>query len=187
VDDERRLLRLCQQGDEAALAELIRRYQERVYRLAWRVLGDATLAEEAAAATFVKVWAKCGSWRDEAAVGTWVYRLAIRTALDVRRAQHRWWRRFTGFPAAALADPREDAAQSAAEHDERQALARRLERALVELSHQDRALVHLYYFEQRSLAELEVILGVARATLKTRLARARQRLRTLLEGYDVFS
>jgi RNA polymerase sigma-70 factor (ECF subfamily) len=57
----------------------------------------------------------------------------------------------------------------------------RVQRALNVLSPSDRALVHLYYWEQQSLAELEAVLGVPKANLKMRLARARQKLRELLE------
>ncbi len=53
--------------------------------------------------------------------------------------------------------------------------------ALAELSDSDRALIHLYYFEQRGLAEIAQIMETPRETLKTRLARARGRLRKLLE------
>ena len=69
-----------------------------------------------------------------------------------------------------------------AEHHERS--ARRVQEGLARLSAEDRALVHLYYFEEQSLAEIAAILGVARETLKMRLARARQRLRDLLQDPD---
>ena len=58
--------------------------------------------------------------------------------------------------------------------------ARRVQEAFGRLSETDRALAHLYYFEQRGLAEIAVILGTTRDALKMRLARARQRLRDLL-------
>jgi RNA polymerase sigma-70 factor (ECF subfamily) len=180
-DDDRRLLRLCQQGDEAALSELVRRYQERVFRLAWRMLGDASLADEAAALTFVKLWTKCGSWRGESAVSTWLYRLAVRATLDVRRGQRRWWRRFVSEPPQSAADPLADAAVEVADRDEQAAAVRRIGQALSELSEADRALVHLYYFEQRGLAEIAGILGASADALKMRLARARKRLRLILE------
>ncbi len=179
-DDDRRLLRLCQQGDEAALSELVRRYQAPVFRLSWRMLGDASLAEEAASRTFVKLWTKCGGWRGESAVSTWLYRLAVRASLDVQRGQRRWWRRFVSALPESVADPQADVAGAAAERDERAAVARRLRQALDELPEADRALVHLYYFEQRGLAEIAEILDSSADALKMRLARARKRLRLIL-------
>jgi RNA polymerase sigma-70 factor (ECF subfamily) len=152
------------------------------------MLGDESLAEEAAAQTFVKLWSRCGTWRGESAVGTWLYRLAVRTALDVRRGQRRWWRRFVAAPAETWPDPAGDVASAAADRDQQAAMARRLRQALAELTETDRALVHLYYFEQRDLAEIAHILGSSADALKTRLARARKRLRVILEpglsGHD---
>jgi RNA polymerase sigma-70 factor (ECF subfamily) len=145
------------------------------------MLGDTSLAEDAAAATFVKLWTRCGSWRGESAVSTWLYRLAVRTALDVQRSQRRWWRRFVSAPAERLPDPRADVAGQAADLDEQAALARKLGRALGELTEPDRALVHLYYFEQRGLAEIAEILDCSADALKMRLARARKRLRRILD------
>jgi RNA polymerase sigma-70 factor (ECF subfamily) len=62
--------------------------------------------------------------------------------------------------------------------------ARRIQEALGQLSDTDRALAHLYYFEQRSLAEIAAILGSTRDAIKMRLARTRRRLRDLLRDCD---
>ena len=74
----------------SALTELVRRLEDRVYRLAYRVVGDAALAEEATVAAFYKVWTKAGQWRGDANADTWIYRVAVRTVLDLRRGRRRW-------------------------------------------------------------------------------------------------
>jgi RNA polymerase sigma-70 factor (ECF subfamily) len=178
------LLKHCQAGDEAALARLVRRYEERVFRLAYRVTGDAALAEEAAVETFARLWAKAGQWRGASRAGTWIYQVALRIALDRRRSRRRWWRLWGAPVPAAAPDPRPDPAESAAVADDRARLERALTDALEQLPGADRALVHLYYFEQLGLAEIAEVLGASRDALKMRLARARQRLRGLLKGYD---
>ena len=66
TEEADQLLRRCQQGDESALDELVRLFQERVYQLAHRALGDAALAQEATADAFLKVWNKAGQWRGQA-------------------------------------------------------------------------------------------------------------------------
>ena len=81
--DADELLRRCQRGDEAALTDLVRLFEGRIFRLAYRVTGDAARAEEATADALAKVWAKCGQWRGDSAAGTWVYRVALR--VDPRR------------------------------------------------------------------------------------------------------
>jgi RNA polymerase sigma-70 factor (ECF subfamily) len=178
------LLRRCQQGDEAALAELVRLYQDRLFQLAYRALGDASLAQEAAADALLKVWSKAGQWRGDAAANTWIYQVAVRTVLDARRRRRRWSERWSGALPEAVADGRPEPAEQLARGEHERAREQRLHEALRQLSEEDRVLLHLYYFEDRGLPEIEAILGVGRATLKTRLARARQRLRAQLEDDD---
>lgn len=104
-DGVNELLRRCQQGEETALDGLVRLDQQRIFHLACRVLGDAALAEEATAQTLVKIWSRCGQWRGQSAAGTWVYRIAVRTVLDVQRSQNRWWRHWSRPGPAEVHDP----------------------------------------------------------------------------------
>lgn len=184
MDDADELLRRCQRGEEAALGAIVRLFQERIFRLACRVLGDHAQAEEAVADAFTKVWGRAGQWRGEAAAATWIYQVAYRTILDSRKRQRRWWQLWGPPPDEEVRDPQPGPAERISEAECRQHAARRIERALGELSREDRALVHLYYFEERGLAEIAVILGVGRPALKMRLARARQKLREMLKDFD---
>lgn len=174
------LLRRCQRGDDEALSELVRRYHQRIFRLAHRVVSDEALAEEAAAATLVKIWSKVRQWRGQSSAEAWIDRITIRTVLDVRRSQWRWWRRRTGLSPATKVDPRPGPMEAVLESEARQIDAQRVQRAVSALGEEDRVLVHLYYFEEKHLADIAAALGVSRETVKTRLARARHRLRTLL-------
>lgn len=178
--DSDQLLRRCQQGDETALTELVREYQERIYSLALRVLNDPALAEDATAQALFKVWNHASQWHAKSSAGTWIYRLAVRTILDVQRGQRRWWRRWaarwTGTAVDRNVGPAEQLAGSERDTQVRQALE--------QLSEADRALVHLHYFEHKSLAEIEPILNASRDALKMRLARARQKLKAILESAD---
>jgi RNA polymerase sigma-70 factor (ECF subfamily) len=179
-DDE--LLRRCQRGDETALNALLRRYQDRIFRLACRVITDRALASEATAQSLVKIWGRCGQWRGQSAAGTWIYRIAVRTVLDVQRSQSRWWRRWSRPITAEVRDLRPGPEEESSCREESRRREQRVQRALQQLSYNDRVLVHLYYFESQTLGEIEAILGVPKANLKMRLARARTRLRSLLEG-----
>lgn len=184
VDDSDQLLRRCQQGDESALSELVRSYQDRIYGLALRVLNDAALAEEATAHALFKIWNNARQWQGKSSAGTWIYRLAVRTILDVQRGQRRWWRRWAVRWSGTVADRRPGPAEQFAHDDRRTAQEKQVRDALQQLPEVDRALVHLHYFEGRSLAEIEPILNASRAALKMRLARARQKLRAILESPD---
>lgn len=183
LDDADELLRRCQRGDKTALAGIVRLYEERIFRLAHRVVGDAALAEEATVEALAKIWIKAGQWRGEASAGTWIYQVALRTVLDFRRSWRRRWRLWLSMPADH-ADLGPGPEQKAIDAESRSLAARRIQEALGQLSPKDRALTHLYYFEQRSLAEIAVILDTTRDALKMRLARARRELRDLLQDCD---
>jgi RNA polymerase sigma-70 factor (ECF subfamily) len=177
------LLRRCQQGDRAALGELVRRFQDRLFRVAFRVLRDAARAEDAVADALAAVWVKCGSWRGDSAAGTWVYSVAYRVILDHARTRRRWWRLFRSETEEPQAP---DATAKVDERDRVRHLAERLDAALATLSPEDRALVHLHYFEEQSLAEIAAITGATRDALKMRLSRARAKLRDVLGDGDEY-
>jgi RNA polymerase sigma-70 factor (ECF subfamily) len=181
-DDE--LLRRCQEGDETALAALVRAYQTRILQLADRVLGNAVAADEATAQAFFKVWVHCGQWSRRASAGTWIYRVAMNAILDVRRGQTRWWQRWSTRAIGNPRDPRPGPAEEVVDVEESAHRAQRVRDALQCLSESDRALLHFYYFEERPLAEIEAILEVPQANLKMRLARARERLRNVWEKHE---
>lgn len=176
VDDDE-LLRRCQQGDDTALTQLVQRFEGRIFRLALRVLQDAARAEEAAADALATVWLRCRGWRGEARAGTWIQQVAWRVVLDHQRRRRRWWRFWERTNSPGVSDPADLVA--AEENQAKRELA--LNAALAQLSPEDRALVHLHYFEEQSLADIALVLQVSRDALKMRLSRARQQLRTLLK------
>lgn len=182
--DDRQLLRRCGQGDENALAELVRRYEQRVFRVAFRVAGDRALAEEATVDSFYKVWCKARQWRGQSSPQAWIYRIAVRTTLDLKRSRQRWWKRMRLASSRNENAPSPEPADELIAVEQRQQIARKLDRAIGELKEDDRILVHLYYFEERNLAEIATILNTSRDALKMRLTRARQRLRQVLEEVD---
>ena len=161
MDDD--LLRRCQKGDHAALGELICRFEARLFRLAYRVLRNAAQAEDAVADAFVAIWARASKWHGDAAAGTWIHRVAYRVILDHDRARKRWWRNVYRSANKRPCEP--TLPVSEADSRERQ---QHLESALTTLAPEDRALVHLHYFENQSLAEIALVLGISDA-LKIRL------------------
>lgn len=182
--DDDALLRRCQRGDDSALTVLVHRFQDRIFRLACRVLGDRARAEDATADALAGVWAGCQSWRGEASAGTWIHQVAYRVILDHARARRRWWRFWnwseTDDAGSAELDPAVIVAKQSERDDREQVVAM----VLKTLSAEDRALVQMHYFEELPLAEIGEILGVSRDALKMRLSRCRQKLRALLGGFD---
>jgi RNA polymerase sigma-70 factor, ECF subfamily len=176
------LLTRCQRGDATALGELIQRHQDRLFRVAFRVLRDPARAEDAVTDAFAALWFRCGSWRGESAL-TWLQRVAYRVILDHARSRRRWWRLFSLAEKEPATTEKEPACELA-ERDEYAHRVRRLEYAITTLEPEDRVLVHLHYFEGQSLAEIAAVLQVSRDALKMRLSRARARLREVLGASD---
>ena len=184
MDDE--LLSRCQRGDEAALYELISRHQDRIYRMACRILRDAARAEEAMTEALTAIWYRCGSWRGDASAGTWMTQVAYRVILDHARTRRRWWRFWSADEVEPGSQP-VDPLTEVTDRDQREHRLERLDRVLKTLSPEDRGLIHLHYFEDQSLADIAAILEISRDVVKTRLARARAKLRAALgDGDDLF-
>lgn len=176
--DEPGLLARCRAGETTAFATLVDRYRDRAYGLAFRLTRSAPDAEEVAQDAFVSAWKSLGAFRGDAAFSTWLYRIVWRKALDrVESLRNR------GRREVAVDDPARVEAESGAgapranEGGAAAAVAARLERLLDTLSELSRAVVTLYYYEDRSVSDVVAALGIPEGTVKTHLFRARAALR----------
>src|SRR5712691_5223404 len=86
---ETRLIARLRARELGAFEELVAQFERPVYALCFRLLGDAEEARDAAQETFLKIYRGLGSFRGEAGLKTWIYRIAINQAMN----QQRWWRR----------------------------------------------------------------------------------------------
>lgn len=178
------LLRLCAAGENRALEELVRRYRTPIYRFLARMLGSTEDAEEATLDVFVRAWRNAPRFQYRAKVATWLYRIAVNIARDMHS-------RKKARPQETRPDSYElsQAAIGSAEEDallrlQREEKSKALERALSKLGDSDRLILVLYYLEERDYDEIQAITELSYTVLKTRLARARRRLKTLLETQD---
>jgi RNA polymerase sigma-70 factor (ECF subfamily) len=163
------LLARLARRDEEAFAELIRRHFDRVYRIAWRVLGGAADAEDVAQEAFLKAWNAPGQIRDGRAIGAWLSRVATNLALDRLR------RRRPESPAELpeLVDP-----GAAADRALRRAtLEAEVAAALAALPDRQRAALVLVHFEGLGNLEAAGMLGISVEAVESLLARARRSLK----------
>lgn len=162
----------ARRGDTAAHGRLYETLAPMVYTLARRMLISPTLAEDVLQETFVEVLRKLHTFRGEAGIGFWVRRIAVNKCLmHLRSGWHS--RRVDTEAIEALCPP---AQAPRAEHQ----IA--LERALAELTDTSRAVVWLHDVEGYTHKEIGAMMGRTASFSKSRLARAHQRLRVLLEG-----
>ncbi len=175
LNDQWLVLR-CQEGDAAAFEELVGRWQERLWRHAWRLTGDEDAAWDVLQESWVAVVRGLGRLEDVAAFPGWVYRIVSHKSRDwVRREQRR--RRATEVYSEHV----ENAAGKDSAVDPRCA---GLKEAMARLPGGDRAILALRYDEQFDTGEIAEILGIPAGTVKSRLYHARERLRKLVEETD---
>jgi RNA polymerase sigma-70 factor (ECF subfamily) len=166
------LLARAQHGERAAHAELYELFAALVYTLARRILASSALAEDVLQETFVEVIRKIGGYRGEAELGVWIKRIAINKCLMHLRSG--WNARRSNDSETAL----ELLTEQASTLDDQWAL----ERALGQLSDVARAVVWLHDVEGHTHREIGRMMGRTPSFSKSQLARAHDRLRSLLQG-----
>jgi RNA polymerase sigma-70 factor (ECF subfamily) len=172
ASEERAWVQRARAGDTEAFRKLVERHRDRAYGLAFRMLGSAPEAEEAAQDAFLRAWRALPQFRGESAFSTWLHRIVVRRALDrqavlkSRRARE-----------APLEEASPGALAAAGDATPEPGLRRTLERLMDSLSEVQRTVVLLYYYEDRSVEEVARILEIPEGSVKTHLHRARALLR----------
>jgi RNA polymerase sigma-70 factor (ECF subfamily) len=164
---------LRQAGRDRAFEELLRRYEGKVYRLCCALLRDRAQAEDAAQESLVRVWKALERYDGRAALSSWIYAITRNrclTALEKRRSLDSLdeMGEETEFGLPATGQPGEGRGEELLELV--QLLPERLRQALV-----------LYYYEERSVSEVALMLGCPEGTVKTTLFRARAALAEMLK------
>lgn len=168
------LVALIGRSDHVALAELYDRYGRVSYNLAYRILRDPTLAEDAVQEAFLAAWRSAGRFLPERSkASTWILTLVHRRAVDaVRREQRR------------RAEPLEESFEPASEATDETAWLRleraRVQAALRRLPDQQREAIELAYYGGFTQTELAERLGLPLGTIKSRMFAGLARMRDLL-------
>ena len=159
------------QGDRTAFALLVTRHYDRVIGLAWRLTGSRAEAEDLAQDICAALPAKLRNWRGEARFTTWLYRVVVNAAHDLRRRQATRSRAATGWGDWELARQDEIATQTAA--------ADWLAQAMTSLSPELRDTVALVLGEEMTQAEAGLVLGVSEGTIAWRMSDVKKRLKAM--------
>ena len=181
--DERDLIRQCQKGDVQAFRQLVERYEDRIYGLACSILGDREVAKDAAQEAFIRVYRALGKFEGRSSFYTYLYRITTNVCLTFAQREQR-------RPDSVSIEGMQEASNMALdrflgtdkpENDiERIGLREEIQKVLEHLSPDHRAVVILKDIEDLSQEEIADVLDVSVGTVKSRLSRARARLRDLL-------
>jgi RNA polymerase sigma factor (sigma-70 family) len=187
--DESALIDRCLAGDDTAFDQLVLRYQDMVFSLSSRLLGSYDEAVDLSQDVFLQIYRKLSSFRRDASLRTWIYRIVINRAKN----RQRWWKRrineMTALPieeAETKTRSGDGACLTSTEIAPDEALVRKeqgeiLHRAIEKLPFDQRTILLLKEIEGLSYEEISTTLDLPLGTVKSRLARSRQSLR---EGLD---
>jgi RNA polymerase sigma-70 factor (ECF subfamily) len=192
VSNEAEWIQLAREGDQAAFNHLVVAYQTPVYNLAYRMLGNAAEAEEAAQETFLRAYTHLHSYDPQRPFRSWLLSIGSHYCIDRLRRRRVTWLSFEDEIAAPegsnggaatptqirLASQQPNPESVVVQH-EREDQVRQL---LATLSPTDRAAITLRYWYDYSYEEIAQALNLTVSAVKSRLHRARRGLAEMMEG-----
>ena len=179
------LLRKAQHGDPEAFEQLITPLEQLIWRICWHYTGNRESAEDCGQETMIRIWRSLDSYRGDCALESWVYRIAANCCMDYLRKKKRDKSvsmepmREQGFDPA---DPSLGTEEQVVAADEQ----KRLREAIAQLPENQREALILTQLEKVPYEEAAKLLGVSEGTIKSRVNRAKARLKEILsEGREL--
>ena len=183
--DELELIRQAGQGDESAFEQLVIAYEKPVYNLCLRMCGDRDEAFDLSQDTFIKAWHAISLFHGDSKFQTWLMRIASNTCIDHLRKK----KRKNVIPMTDLdredeplerqiADYETDPAVLAEKAQDHEAVRE----AMSQLPDQDRLILSMRAIEDMSYREIGEALELQPGTVKSRISRAREKIRRSLDG-----
>jgi RNA polymerase sigma-70 factor (ECF subfamily) len=159
-------------GFEAAFEQLFARYRDRVYAIAFRVVGNGVDALDVVQESFALLFRKLHAFRGGSLFSTWLFRIVVNCSIDHRRRRDGGGRvHAMPLPTESESDP-VDQAPSPEDRASSTEVGDQVQEAIALLSPKLRAILALRYLEDMSYDELAATLGLSLGTVKSRLARA---------------
>jgi RNA polymerase sigma-70 factor (ECF subfamily) len=168
------LIRRIARGDQLAMRTLFGRHRVSLYRWLLRLVGDEALAEDLLSDVFLDVWRQAAAFEARSSVSTWLLAIARYKALSARR--RRTDAELDEKVASSVADTADDPEVVL----QKKTRADLLRHALTRLSPEHGEVIDLVYFHGKSVKEVAEIVGIAEATVKTRMFYARKKLADLV-------
>ena len=183
--DEQELVARAQNGDTEAFNPLVYKYQQKIYNLIYRKVGDRETAEDLCQEVFLKAWQALPNFKEQSVFYTWLYQIAFNCSIDyIRKRNRQRVLRFEELPQNA-----DDTLQmtelqpSPCTILEKEELGHVIRKATHQLPLSQRSAFYLRHWEELPIKEIALRLGKSEGTVKTYLYHARRKLRSLLLPY----
>ena len=172
---QRDLVERAGRGEHEAFDALARLVSGRLFAVAYRILRDHYLAEDAVQQTLITIWNELPRLRDPERFDAWTYRLIVRSSVAEARRERRGGASIQLLPEDSDVSPAPDQYRAVADRDQ-------LERGFRRLTPEQRAILVLQHYAGQSLAEIADVLGIPVGTAGSRLHYATRALRAAIEA-----
>lgn len=167
----------CKEGSQKAQFQLYKLYYKAMYSVSLRIVNDEMEAEDVMQEAFLSAFKKIGTYKGEVSFGAWLKRIVVNRSLDYLKKRK-----------VQFEEVNERTAQIAESHmDTCELDARVLKQSIQELSDGYRVVLSLYLIEGYDHEEISQILGISNSASRTQLLRAKNKLREILRGKEIFS
>ena len=178
INEDAQLVNRFLSGDENAFTTLLKKYQKSVHALAWRKVGDFHIAEELTQDAFLKVYQKLGTLKNPNQFAGWLYVITDRLCIDWHRKQSPSIESLETISGVEI----EESSYRHYEDEQRKEACteyrrRRIKNLLETLPESERTVATLYYLGEMTSKAISEFLGVSANTVRSRLQRARNRLK----------
>ncbi|MCF6093868.1 RNA polymerase sigma factor SigW [Microaerobacter geothermalis] len=181
---EKRLAQLAKKGDRQAFAELVDIYKDKVYHLAYRMLGNTQEAEDIGQETFLRVYSNLARYDEGYKFSTWIYRIATNLCIDRLRKRRQVYSldaEVEGTDGLDMYSQISDQRKGPEEEILTSELQGVIQDAIHQLPPKYKNVIILRYVNDLSIQEISEILDIPVPTVKTRIHRGREALRKKLQ------
>ena len=178
--EEAHIIKKILNGKTEQYEYFLDRYGQQVFVLVDRIVSCQEDAEELTQDVFLKAFQQLSSFKSESSFSTWIYRIATNLAISAVRKKRNDVLRLDDSVFANLSDTQVDEALE----DDSEEQMERLQQAMNQLEADERALITLYYLEEKPLVEVAFILGMTDGNAKVKLHRIRKKLYVLIKNQE---
>ena len=170
-----------QAGETESFAVLLERYSRSVFSLVVKIVGNREDAEELTQDVFLKVFRSLSSFQGNSLFSTWLYRITYNVAISATRKKKQEW---LSIEESMMEKMPENELNDELEQLDREEQLIRLEKAMTQLLPDERALITLFYLQEKSIDEIVSITGFSTSNVKTKLHRIRKKMFVLMQAME---
>jgi len=170
-----------EKSSETFFTELLDRYERPVFSLILKIVRNREDAEELSQDVFMKIYRSLDKFRGESNISTWIYRIAWNTAISFTRVSKH---ESADIDDSIIENVSDSDVESEMERLDSEERLSRLDKAMEQLQADERALILLFYMEEKTVAEVATITGLTVSNVKVKIFRIRQKLLVILQKME---